>query len=226
MGLVKKNGENKSPLEKLRRQKEIADKIDSGALTVLGTQESLVLVIDGSASMSTSDEPSGVTKWNAAREACRELVGASLMSAVGLVVFDERILGSHAVGTQASDIVGALAGMRPRGGTCFANGLELGKVHLDTAAPRPVRRIILLSDGYDGYHSGRVHFERVMDSLVEGKVIVDTVGFGDADEEHLRMIATRTGGVYRHARDAKSLVREFKQLEAGVRGLLSSEAKR
>lgn len=225
MGLVNKG---EGALEKLRRQKDIHEKIENGTLTVVGAQESLVLVIDGSASMGCPADMGaryGASRWQAAVQACGELMKDSIMSSLGVVVFDDTIIGSCPIGTPVNDNEALLASVGPRHGTCFTIALRQAKVLHDAEAPRSVRRIVLLSDGEDGMHAGSASFERVMQELVEAKIVVDTVGFGsDPDEVRLRMIAERTGGVYRHARDAKALVREFKRLEAGIRGLLAGGA--
>lgn len=224
MGLVKKG--TGGALGKLRRQKEIRDKIEDGTCVSPGAGEALVIALDGSGSMcgaATEGDYYGPTKWDAAVDATNQLVQASRSSAIGIVVFEHQLMDAIPVGSSHDDIASFLARMGPSRGTCFTTALEESKSLLDDGPTKRVRRIVLLSDGRDGLHQGRAAFERVIQSICQALIVVDTVGFGPhADEGTLRAIADHTGGVYRHVRDGLSLVREFKQLEAGIRGLLGS----
>ncbi len=221
--LIKRDKKGGSALDRLRRQKGIQKRIDDGTVKIAGKQEALVIALDASASMTgTSDprDPYGRPKWSAACKATADLVSLSRASSIGVVVFDHTVLGELPVGTASDEIRHYLSAMGPKHGTCFVTGLEAGRRLIESGPTKTVRRIILLSDGYDGAHRGGSALDVELIYLAEASVIVDTVGFGDADEVKLRMIAERTGGVYKHANDAAELVREFKQLEAGVRGLL------
>jgi Mg-chelatase subunit ChlD len=234
MGLIKRDKKPGGALGKLRGQKAIQKAIDDGDTVAVGKQESLVIAIDASASMeeSASGAPMDFyrtpnlrgSKWEAAVQAANLLANRSMMSNVGLVAFDSEVPSGWRckVGSSSHTILGFLERMRPRGGTCFTAGLAASLDLLDDVDRLPVQRIILLSDGFDGGHSGISSWHTVCERLRARKVIVDTVGFGLADEVRLREIADMTGGVYKHAKDAEELVKQFKLLEASVRGLLAS----
>ncbi len=239
MGLIKRDKAG-GALGALRRQKDIADKIAKGE-AVSGAQEALVVLLDMSPSMglhmdaATMDfrdphrrrvEP-GKKAWDAAVRATAALVDASTMSRVGVVAFcskatAERRLG---VGAKTTDILKWLRRWGPNQGlgtdfTCAINaGLDLLEQH---SAAR-VRRMILMTDGCDGRHSGMGAKEHAEARLQSSGVVLDAVGFGKVNHEELERLTKIGRGVYHHTSDGAALVKTFKQLEAGIRGLLSAD---
>lgn len=230
MAVLKKKG---GALAKLRGQKLKRSRVDE---LVKNKKEALVLAIDVSLSMAApadgldlgyDREPS---RLRAAKDAARELIRASLLSNVALISFSERYDLVADFGDATTD---ALEHLHVQRGTLMNEAL-VGIEDLLTLRSEPVLRGILLSDGTD-YHGEpawnipRQYRNEALDLPVRLKrqgIIVDCIGFGeDADEERLTQIAEATGGVYRHAKDAASLRREFLRLEVGARGLLTDGSK-
>ena len=96
--------------------------------------------------------------------------------------------------TRAADVNSVSFHMEQSGGTHIATSIDMILDDLErgvlNGGKRP--RIILLSDGVDMDY----HIEDVLTRAKENNVSISTVGFGDADELTLRLIAEFTGGVY------------------------------
>ena len=76
--------------------------------------------------------------------------------------------------------------------------------------------------GLLGAHSFELPSREMADLFSKEGWIIDTVAFGyDADMHLLDMLSTKTGGVKKSAKDASELIKAFKSLEAGTRGLLT-----
>ena len=96
--------------------------------------------------------------------------------------------------TQAADVNNVPFHLEQFGGTHIATSIDKILDDLETGTlnggKRP--RIILLSDGVDM----DFEIEDVLKRAKENNVSISTVGFGDADEATLQLIAEFTGGVY------------------------------
>lgn len=237
MGIIKKS--KGGALEALRRQKEIARKVNSGEARN-SRREALVLLLDMSPSMTAHENAAtmslqarfgrgvqpGQRAWDAAVRATRALVRVSTVSKVGVVTFcriapPPRRLD---VGADIQTILNFLARFDPNQGegTDFTNAINAGLDLLEPHAGMEVRRMILMTDGCDGRHSGATAALQAEERLRSSGVILDTVGFGDVDASELRRLADLGKGTYHHSINGAALVKTFKRLEAGVRGLLGS----
>jgi Mg-chelatase subunit ChlD len=224
-GLVKKG----SGLRALRRAKNRGRDTDKA--------EQLILVLDASYSMEMSvtgrvarnGTALGKTKINAAREAARGLIMASRQSDVGLVSFSTEGYTLCLLDEGRERCLMSLERYKPSGGTQIREGLRAALNAFDIEDPAKVRRIVLMTDGRDfdgGYGVSEAEVgnrqQQVDRAKAEG-IIIDCVAFGhDADLDDLAKISGATGGVVRSADDASELAKEFKQLEAGIRGLIGS----
>lgn len=242
MGLVKKKKKG-SALSKLRKQKDIHDKIKRGEAVHADDilkKEALVLLLDASPSMGVHEDIArwranrshelssiaGHRAWDAAVRAARALFDASTASTIGAVVFDRRAPHArrHAPGVGEVELFRWLNELGPENGmgTDFTSAINAGLDLLSKFESKPVRRMILLTDGRDGGHSGKEAKQTMLRRLQSSSVILDTVGFGDVDHDELKRLAKLGGGTYHHTVDGAALVQEFKKLEAGARGLLGS----
>lgn len=233
MGLIKKSDATGGALGKLRKQAAIHEKLANGELKVL-EREALVLVMDMSPSMCDAADPAdgrwnvpkGRRAWDAAVKAAKVLVDRSVMSEVGIALFCAVCPSSRRlpVGSASAAIISHMTRFDPNNGegTCFEAGISAALDMLDLHEASRIRRIVFMTDGADGMHTGKDAWEACLARLTRSGVILDAVGFGQVEEDVLRELAARTGGVYRYAANGEELVREFKMLDAGTRGLLGS----
>lgn len=198
--------------------------------------EEVTLVLDVSASMAGNVRKSsgwgsygevvagGPRRIDALYDASLAFIRAcSPRSKVGAIAFDDRaeILAppTFTHGAVAAD----LGRLGLGGGTDFAVGIQAAIGLLTSppsgAEPASLKRIVLMTDG-DDRPRDRNALPRVIQHAVELGIIIDCVSFGGASQSTLSDIAARTGGVVKNASNADELVKAFKQLEAGARGLL------
>lgn len=239
MSLIKKK-DGKSALDRLRQQKDIHEAIKSGKARAPGVREALVILLDLSPSMSVHqnaaepgsnlnpwahEAPRGETAWDAAVRAARTLIDASVQSEVGAVAFC-----AHApphrrceVGKKVEEIIRFLKQfdpMRDGMGTDFTCAINAGLDLLAMHEGRELKRMILMTDGRDGCHSGMRRYEEMLSRLGRSGVVLDTVGFGDVDPDQLERLAKLGGGTFHRSASVTAFVKEVKCLEAGARGLL------
>ena len=173
------------------------------------------LVMDVSGSM--GDEMSGVVKLDAAKSAADGIVtmirDQSLTqrrsSAIGLVSFSNEAQVVQPLGADYAAASEAIADMTPQSGTNVGDGLEKALGSLYGSANTRSRMMILLSDGQSntGMSADEILSGPVFTATAAG-IKIYTVGFGDPgdfDEDLLRQIANRTGGVYYYADQAFKL---------------------
>lgn len=220
--IVKKS----SGLSALKAAIQTDARVNSGEVARAIASESLVIAIDCSGSMydyATIGEP--LKKSEAARDAAISLLGVcGPGSVVGAVAFSDRVLEVIDPGESRSRVEERLRYFpKYDGGTIFVDALKAAHESIRKVGEKKVRRIILMTDGLD-YPEYREHLMDFLKTLKTSGVIVDCVAFGnDADRVLLQKIADETGGVLKDAKDAASLTKAFLQLEAGIRGLLSSK---
>jgi Mg-chelatase subunit ChlD len=205
----------------------------------LRAQEHLVLCLDASGSMGDpvdgrlydwrSSDNAKKKLW-VAKEAAQALIkDCTSATTVGLVQFSSYADVLRALDYGSEGIFAALDKYDITGGTMAWTGLRSSLDLLDCAGDVALRRVILMTDGQDfdsdphpSEQNRRLRHDEVK-RAVDTKTVIDCIAFGpDAAIEDLKSIASPTGGVVRVAGDEKSLVREFKRLEAGIRGLLGS----
>lgn len=184
----------------------------AGALSALTSApglESLLLVLDGSGSM--SGDP-----WEALVQAVGELCRRSSQAncRLGLVIFSDKADLYVPFTEDFERVVSKMPQEAPLGGTAVREALGLA-CKLEWPCRR--RRLVLLSDGMpttgDPIPAGKV--------LAESGVVIDTVACGDgADRETLAELARVGGGRFVDCGSVGELVRAFLQLETKVRGLL------
>lgn len=174
----------------------------------------VLLILDASGSM-LDDDPSGVSKMEAARTAMQGAIEALPDTAqVGLRVFgptptnvaDECLRSElvHPVGQlDRAGLAKAVKGFSPDGATPIAYSLEEGAKDLGTDGSR---HIILVSDGEENCAPDPCEAAKNLDDA--GVTLqVDAVGFAvdEKTREQLRCIADATGGTYYDAKDAAAL---------------------
>ncbi len=173
------------------------------------------LVMDVSGSM--GDEMSGSVKLDAAKSAADGIVTMirdqsltqSGSSAIGLVSFSNEAQVVQPLGADYAAASEAIAAMTPQSGTNVGDGLEKALGSLYGSAKTRSRMMILLSDGQSntGMSADEILSGPVFTATAAG-IKIYTVGFGDPgdiDEDLLRQIANRTGGVYYYADQAFKL---------------------
>ena len=192
------------------------------AVTVM-RQEHLVVLLDASGSMLEGMDgwdSRSKTKWDAALEATRALIRDSEQSTVQVIAYSD---GHTELDMQKSNE--AITALLHEDYGMFSSTYVTGGIPMTRAmlasSPAQLKRVITMTDGH--FHDedrAFTEFER----LLRQASVCDFVGFGrGCDEGVLRRLAKLCNGVYKHGNDAQELVRQFKQLEAGVRGLLGSE---
>lgn len=191
-----------------------------------GAEESLVLVLDVSGSMSESASAVGAysgqegSKLQALIQACHALIsdchrGRTQMAAVA---FSD---GGQVIADMTTDLISVdqkVAKIFVVAGTNIGAGLVEAEKILDQCQTK-IRRVILMTDGVDGYPT--VTLERA--GIIGAKgIVIDCVAFGmSSDRSLLGQISGCSSGLVKEANSAGELVKAFKQLEAGARGLLT-----
>lgn len=182
----------------------------------------LVLMIDQSASMGSSDAASGVSKLALAREAAA-LAAETLHAGdqLGVVAYDEgaqwlvplnRVDGAD----RPAALEVALGGLNPGGGTRILSALELGLPAL-AALDVPTRHAVLLTDGRDFGADPAAYDQAVARARAAG-VTLSTIAVGaDADQVLLARLAERGRGRFHLADDPGDLPRLTVQESETVR---------
>jgi len=196
------------------------------------SKESVFLVLDVSGSMAerigggSTLNYGGVTrggdrKIDALHHAATAFVDAcSSRSQVGVITFDDKCQVLQDLTVHRHMLKSALDSMAIGYGTHIGDGLALALDRLRHARAE-IERIILMTDGDDRNRENPSALDDAIATAATRGVIVDCVAFGDnADTKTLDEISRKTGGVVKDARSADELVKAFKQLEAGARGLL------
>lgn len=162
----------------------------------------LVLVIDRSGSM--SGEP-----LIAARDSA--LASVEVLrpdDLVAVLAFDNRV-GTYVElqpAGQRQAIRRDLMRLQPGGGTNILPGLQAARAVLKTA-DAAFKHVIVLSDGQAAYDG----IVELCDEMRAGGITLSAVGFGDADENLLRLISDHGGGRYYFTRRPDELVPIFRR---------------
>ena len=90
----------------------------------------------------------------------------------------------------------AIDGISYYGGTYIYSGLSLALSTLN-ASDSEYKYIILLTDGDDGYSYS--YYQSFVQEVIEKKIVIYTIGMGDAVEDVLKSIASDTNGKYYRA---------------------------
>jgi len=171
----------------------------------------LELVIDRSNSMgfSTRPDPTGAgEKMEYARRAALAVLDQlGPHDLVGAIAFDSQPyeLGALTPVAEGRDALAArIRALQHGGGTDFKEALDMARHHLD-AADRPVRHIILLTDG-DTNRRSDDHQDLIAD-LARDDITVTAIRIGQdtGNLELLQQIARDTGGEFHHVSDATAL---------------------
>jgi len=174
-----------------------------------------VLAMDVSPSM--LDPMSGGVKLDIAKSAADGIVSMirdesltqSGSNAIGLVSFASEAQVEQTLGVDYAAASKAIAAMTTKSSTNIGDGLEEALGSLYSSAKTRSRMIILLSDGQSntGLSADEILSGPVFTAAAAG-IKIYTIGFGDTgdiDEDLLRQIANRTGGVYYYADQAFKL---------------------
>src|SRR5262249_22350861 len=194
----------------------------------------LELVIDRSNSMgfSSRPDPNGEgEKMEYARPAglaVLDQLGPNDL--VGAIAFDSQPyeLGTLTPVAEGRDALAArIRALRHGGGTDFKDALEIARRALD-AGDRPVRHIILLTDG-DTNRRSDDHLDLIADLGRDGiSVTAIRIGQDTGNLELLQRIAADTGGEFHHVEDATSLpqlmIRDTRRLIDAPGSLVNAQA--
>jgi Ca-activated chloride channel homolog len=171
----------------------------------------LELVIDRSNSMGFSTRPDptgeGEKMGYARRAALAVLDQLGPRDLVGAIAFDSQPheLGAVApVAENRTALAARIRALQPGGGTDFKEALEIARHDLD-AADRPVRHVILLTDGDTNRRSD--DHQDVIAALARDDISVTAIRIGQdtGNLELLQQIARDTGGEFHHVADASTL---------------------
>ncbi|ABK76692.1 conserved hypothetical protein [Cenarchaeum symbiosum A] len=199
----------------------------------------IVLVLDGSGSMAADDY--APTRLDAAKAAAAQLVGRLAPGdRVGVILFGSSAITISYLTSDRAEAAGRIGEIvQGDGATALGDGLALG-VEMAAAGPEK-STIILLSDGV--HNSGRTVPGEALELAIQGNIRVHTIGMGsdepvrvgddifgepryaELDEDTLREIADRTGGMYYTSVDNPTLDGIFEALSediAGTEGHLSA----
>lgn len=156
----------------------------------------LILVIDRSSSI----ESAMPDVKKAAAVLVKSLAGPVSIS---IMSFGSDIDMDHNFSTDKKSLVGAIAKIRPWGGTALFDALYEACEELNTRAGiNDLKTIVCLTDGQDSTPSGQHRLSRhepheVTKSALDKNIRVITLGLGnDIDTEFLGGIASETGGWY------------------------------
>jgi Ca-activated chloride channel family protein len=171
----------------------------------------LELVIDRSNSMGFTTRPDPASEGEkmeyARRAALAVLDQLGPHDLVGAIAFDSKPyeLGALAPAGDSRDALAArIRALRHGGGTDFKEALDLARRDL-VAADRPVRHVILLTDGDTNRRSGDHDDLIVLLARDEITVTAIRIGSDTGNLELLRRIAEATGGEFHHVADASAL---------------------
>jgi Mg-chelatase subunit ChlD/uncharacterized membrane protein len=172
----------------------------------------LLLMIDRSASMGTTDSATGISKLDLAREAATLSVEVLHPGdVVAVVAYDDEarwIVPPTAVGAgrELAEVEAELAGLETGGGTRILRALEMGLpalAELDT----PTRHAVLLSDGRD-FNPDDANYDRVVRDARAAGTTLSTIAIGfDSDRDLLLRLARLGRGRYHSADDPGDLPR-------------------
>jgi Ca-activated chloride channel homolog len=195
----------------------------------------LELVIDRSNSMGFSSRPDpngeGEKMEYARRAALAVLDQLGPRDLVGAIAFDSQPyeLGALAPVAEGRDALAArIRALRHGGGTDFKEALEIARRSLD-AGDRPVRHIILLTDG-DTNRRADDHLDLIADLGRDGiSVTAIRIGQDTGNLELLQRIAADTGGEFHHVEDATALpqlmIRDTRRLIDAPGSLVNAQAR-
>lgn len=177
--------------------------------------ERVVLLVDNSGSMTEHMPASLKTRQHAAFEATLAITNASdpSVTAYALVSFESS---TRLVAAMDTDylLLQMEAGLVSAGGTAMNLGISV-------ALQQDGDRVILLSDGQPT--CTREELWAVVETAVSLGVRIDTISIGGADDEIMREIARRTGGVWQKPVSAEQLIQSFMKLETRARLMLTHE---
>lgn len=116
--------------------------------------------------------------------------------------------------------------IKDSGGTPLYNTM-----HIVIAREEAMNRMVIFSDGAPTDQlivtipAGVGEYQKidVIDQYVKKRIPVDTVYIGLGDNEALKQIAERTGGIYMNFKDSKSLASGFKYLAPAYRAMLMND---
>jgi Ca-activated chloride channel homolog len=193
------------------------------------------IVIDRSGSM-VAEVNSSQNRLDVVKELFKVFVKSRPNDMIGLVSF-ARYADTNAPLTLAHEVLPQfmdginLVQVESEDGTAIGDALALASARLHTAKEEEgydikSRVVILLTDGVN--NAGRRSPEEAADLAAEWGIKVYTIGFSQAasvvgqlfgagrfnvDEEALKNIADKTGGLYFRAEDAKSLENVFQEID-------------
>jgi Mg-chelatase subunit ChlD len=194
----------------------------------------LELVIDRSNSMGFSSRPDpagqGEKMEYARRAALAVLDQLGPGDLVGAIAFDSQPyeLGTLGAVTDVRDgLAISIRALRHGGGTDFKEALEIARHRLVDAA-RPVRHIILLTDGDTNRRSD--DHQELIEELARDDITVTAIRIGQdtGNLDLLQQIARDTGGEFHHVADATALpqlmIRDTRRLMDAPGSLVNAQA--
>ena len=202
------------------RKQTLVDKLKLKASTLSQAtlSEICIILVDTSSSMGDRvNRDGGGSKIEAVRLAIPNLRAMGVKVMYGLVGFGSEAFTYQKLTFQFGLILSQGEMLHPEGMTNISAGLEEGLQMLGGKFAEK-KRMILLSDGQANVEVERI--DHYLSLCQEGKVIVDTIAFGDsADKRRLKDIAEKTGGIFYEAGNEQQLKEAYGKLNYNVRYL-------
>lgn len=169
-----------------------------------------MLVIDISGSMDKND------KIGAAKNAAKAYVSQMRPGdQAGLITYDTNVYTIQPITTDIAALTSAIDGLQTGSDTAMYDALVEAEKALESVSGR--KAIIVLSDGLDNQSQSAA--DDVIAGVGQSGITISAIGFGDVattgqtglDEEALKSLADRTGGVYGFATAPEALQSLYEQ---------------
>lgn len=169
-----------------------------------------MLVIDISGSMDKNN------KLTAAKDAAKSYVNQMRAGdQAGLMTFDTQTYYVQPVTTDTAALTSAIDSLKTGGDTAMFDALVEAEKNLSAISGR--KAVIALTDGLDNHSQNTV--DNVIEKIGPSGLTISTVGFGDAgtasqsglDENALKTLSEKSGGLYSYAADSQTLSALYQQ---------------
>lgn len=184
----------------------------------------IMLAIDISGSMGTRDISRGmraISRLDAVKSVVKEFIENRKDDRIGLAVFSSTGFLQAPLTLDHNIIIQLLGHLQPGvggDGTAIGDGLGLALKSIQTTAAKSAA-IVLLTDGVN--NSGQVEPLQAANVARDLMVKVHTIGIGSArpefgleyDEQTLKQIAEKSGGVFFHASNFDGLKQVYQQID-------------
>jgi VWFA-related protein len=155
-------------------------------------------------------------KLTAAKDAAKSYVNQMRSGdQAGLMTFDTQTYYVQPVTTDTAALTSAIDGLKTGGDTAMFDALVEAEKNLSAISGR--KAVIALTDGLDNHSQNTV--DNVIEQIGPSGLTISTVGFGDAgtasqsglDENALKTLSEKSGGLYSYAADSQTLSALYQQ---------------